>query len=114
VAGIFPSTFNKRMQWLPVECQEVNFLSGKPLSFLTDWQLAVSGVVLAKRCFEQLLVVAGDEVAGDDGADAGACRPLDEVVDEGRGELAEAECVFLDLLREEVEAGVSSPLVGAK
>ncbi len=52
---------------------------------------------------EDFLVVAGDEVAGDDRADAGAGRPLDEVVDEGRGKLAEAESVFLNLLREEVE-----------
>jgi hypothetical protein len=52
---------------------------------------------------EDLLIVTGDEIAGDDGSDAGAGRPLDEVVDEGRGKLAEAEGVFLDLLREEIE-----------
>ena len=39
---------------------------------------------------EDFLVVAGDEVSGHDGSDAGTGRPLDEVVDEGRGELAKA------------------------
>lgn len=52
---------------------------------------------------EDLLIVAGDEVAGDDRSYVGTGRPLNEVVDEGRGELAEAKGVFLDLLREEIE-----------
>ncbi len=52
---------------------------------------------------EDLLVISSDEVAGYDRADASACRPLDEVVDECWRELAEAQGVFLDLLREEIE-----------
>lgn len=52
---------------------------------------------------ENLLVVAGDGVAGDDGANTGAGGPLNEVSDEGRGKFAQAERVFLDLLREQIE-----------
>ena len=82
----------------------------------TAFGIGTGSAVVLGVLEEDALVVAGEEVAGGDGCDAGLGGPLDEVILKGRRELGDGDgTVFgFDLTREDGECRRGLAVGGAE